>query len=147
MTNLAEANALILLLKIILAAALFLAGLRYLWLAHVERTPRLAAAKAARVPVYVSPYAKSLPQQPISARLSPGVELQRLTSVLDSAKARVQTINAAQVAAARQIDSAEMALNRLLAEISSIMPTAIAPTIVPRRALGLEIQTQQALAA
>jgi hypothetical protein len=147
MALLAEANALALLLKILTIAALVVAGIRYLWQAHVDRSPRLAAARAARIPAYVSPYAKSLPQQPVTARLTPGKELQRLTSVLDLAQTRVQAINRAQVAAARQIDSAEVALNRLLSEIAGVMPTVMKTPMVPRRTISTEIEMRQAMAA
>jgi hypothetical protein len=147
MTLLADTHALSLLFKIVAAATLLVVGLRCLWLAHVERSPGLAAARLARTPGYVSPFAKALPQQPVAARLKPGSELRRITAVLEGATSRVQAINAAQVAAARQIDSAEVALQRLLAEITSVMPSAIVPVIVPRRPLTVVSMTRHALAA
>lgn len=133
-------------LNILAIVALVLAGARLLWSAHVDRTPRLAAKREARIKPYVSPYAKSLPPQPVAARLAAGSELKKLTTVLDQARTQVLSVHAATSAAARQIDGAEMALNRLLQEIAGVMPQAIQPTIVPRRALSIAA-AERALAA
>jgi hypothetical protein len=120
-------------------ALLVLAGVAVCLLrsAHVDRTPRLAAQRAAKAKPFVSPAVKRSPPPPLAARLSPGAELQKLTSVLERARTQVQTVHSVTAAAARQIDGAEVALNRLLQDISSVMPNVIKPTIVPRRALSL----------
>jgi hypothetical protein len=146
MALLAEATVATIALNVFAVLALALVGVRLLWSAHVDRTPRLAAKREARLKPYVSPYSKPLPAQPVAARLAPGTELQKLTTVLDQARTQVQSVHAATSAAARQIDGAEMALNRLLQEIAGVMPQAIQPTIVPRRALSVAA-AERALAA
>jgi hypothetical protein len=135
MALLAEATLATTLLNIIAIVALVGVGARLLWSAHVDRTPRLVAKREARIKPYVSPYATPLPAQPVAAR------------VLDHARAQVQSVQSATSAAARHIDGAEIALNRLLAEIAGVMPQAIQPTIVPRRALSVAAAERSALAA
>lgn len=147
MALLAEATLATTLLNIIAIVALVGVGARLLWSAHVDRTPRLVAKREARIKPYVSPYATPLPAQPVAARLAAGSELQKLTRVLDHARAQVQSVQSATSAAARHIDGAEIALNRLLAEIAGVMPQAIQPTIVPRRALSVAAAERSALAA
>jgi hypothetical protein len=147
MALLAEATVATTALNVLAIVALTLAGARLLWSAHVDRTPRLAARRDARIKPYVSPYAKPLPQQAVAPRLAPGAELQKLTIVLDRARTQIQAVNSATSAAARQIDGAEMALNRLLADIAGVMPQAIQPTIVPRRPLSVAAAERSALAA
>lgn len=55
-------------------------------------------------------------------RLAPGAELGRLADIIKTARRQVDTITACQRSAARHLDSAEVALNRLLSEIVSVMP-------------------------
>lgn len=115
--------------------------------AHLDRQPASAARRAARRSAYVSPFARPLPPQPAAPRLQAGRERDRLASVLDQASHRVEAVHASTVTAAREIDGAEIALNRLLVEISGVMPSVIAPTIVPRRQLSASISARHAAAA
>jgi hypothetical protein len=147
MALLAASPVFVLLLKTLALLACAVVGVRLLWSAHVDRTPRLAARREAKAKPYVSPYSKPLPAQPVATRLAPGSELQKLSTVLDHARGQLQNVHTATAAAARQIDGAEVALSRLLQDIAGVMPQAIATTIVPRRALSLAATDRAALAA
>jgi hypothetical protein len=149
MAILADAPLLTAIAKAIFCLVAFAASGSLLWSAHVDHDPRLAAARAAKRPAYVSPHAASLPVQPVAPRLAAGSEIHRLAAVLESARDRVQGIRDASAAAARQIDGAEFALNRLIADVSAVMPAVIAPTVIPRRVLSIatEVSALDAKAA
>jgi hypothetical protein len=138
-------------LRLALAAAFAIAGIVLLWQSHAENAngrrlshtlkPRWLRAASAK-PIALRP------MQPLAPRLRPGAELGRLASVIDTARGHIQSINANQVSAGVQIDAAEHALNRLLGEISGIMPSVIKPTMTPRRAFEADaVANPEALAA
>jgi hypothetical protein len=137
MAFLADAPLLTVIAKAILCLAAFAASGALFWSAHVDRDPVLAAEREAKRPAYVSPHAAPLPPQPVTPRLAPGAEINRLGAVLDQARDRVQAIRDASAAASRQIDGAEFALNRLISEVAKVMPAVIAPTVIPRRELTI----------
>ncbi len=74
---------------------------------------------------------------PPPPRLKPGVELGRLAGVIEDARTRLDSITTCQRSASRHLDSAEVALNTLLADIVSIMPPTIAPSVQPRRTMAM----------
>lgn len=131
MTLPTDIDALSLITKLVAAAGLFALGVVLLVQTYLARRPTRVvlglggASRRADLSVTFG--------VPTVARLGPGSELKRLTSVMDGARVRLDTITASQRAAMRHLDAAEIALNRLLSEIADVMPAAIAPTIVPRR--------------
>jgi hypothetical protein len=74
---------------------------------------------------------------PSPPRLKPGAELGRLADVIQGAHTRLETITSCQRAASRHLDSAEVALNSLLAEIVIVMPPTIMPSVLPRRTMAM----------
>ena len=139
-------------IRLATAAAFAIAGCALLWQSRFHSGHRAATTKRGVKWPRRQPTAQlKRPQQPLAIRLLPGAELGRLSAVIDAARTRVQVINSSQVSAAVQIDAAEIALNRLLAEIGGIMPAVIKPTMVPRRAFDVDnvdiIERPAALAA
>ncbi len=62
---------------------------------------------------------------PLPSRLTPGTEIGRLATVIQGGRTRLDTIVTCQRTASRHLDSAEVALNALVAEIVSVMPTTV----------------------
>lgn len=145
MTLPADIDSLALIAKLVAAASLFVAGVVLLVQATLARRP--ARVVAGRVIPRRHHRAAPTTVQPPAPRLGPGTELRRLASVMDAARTHLDTITSSQRAAARHLDSAEIALNRLLSEIIDVMPPAIAPTIVPRRIASQVLSAKSALAA
>ena len=88
-------------------------------------TKRTAAAAAAAI--------DAASTAPGNSRLAPTAQLQRLGRVIDTACGHARAASDIQAAASVQIDAAEIALNRLLAEIVGVMPVAITPVVAPPR--------------
>jgi hypothetical protein len=131
--------------KLLVAAIFFVSGLVLVRgdggaFAQIAQPPPVRAS-ARRVP------AGDTRRMP--ARLAPGAELKRLSSIFESFDTCVSTIKASQTAANVQIDAAEHALNRLIAEIAAVMP--VAPRPLPGSAPGSKTpadrQAMTALAA
>lgn len=141
----ADIDMVFLVAKVLAVAGLVVAGIVLLLQAYIARRP---AKTVGRQTVRRS-RARRAPDVVLAAapRLGPGTELQRLASVMDGARVRLETITTSQRAAARHLDSAEIALNRLLSEIVGVMPAAISPTIVPRRSALVGLPSRSALAA
>ena len=135
MTFLPDIDLLPILLKCGLVLALLGAGIRLLSQAKRARMPapvvngRIVAKGLMRIAPIVM-----VPPPP---RLSAGAELGRLADVMQTARTRVDTITACQRSAARHLDSAEVALNRLLDDIASIMPPTIASSVKQPRSMAL----------
>lgn len=64
-----------------------------------------------------------------AVRLGAGFEIGRLRDVMQRAQRRTETIDRNQASAAIQIDAAEIALDRLLADIAGVVA---APVVTPR---------------
>ena len=145
----ADIDTLSLIAKLVAAAGLFVTGLVLLLQAALARRPaRRVSARASgdRKSTGITRRPSTTVAAP-SPRLGPGSELRRLADIMDGARSRLDTVTTTQRAAARHLDSAEIALNRLLAEIADIMPPAIAPTVIPRRAAVTSIRAGSAIAA
>jgi hypothetical protein len=86
----------------------------------------------------------SAAQKPAATRLSSrdirtrnhAASYGQIVRYIETAGDRVQNIHSASRSAARHIDNAEVALNRLLADVATIMPNRFAPTVTPRRSLS-----------
>jgi hypothetical protein len=135
MTIPADIALLPILLKVCLLLALLATGTRLLWQARRARMP--ATVVNGRVVAKGLTRIAPLVVVPPPPRLGTGSELGRLADVMQTARNRIDTITTCQRTAARHLDSAEVALNRLLADISSIMPPTITPSVQPRRSMAL----------
>ena len=107
-----------------LAASLFIA--RVIWV----RLRRPRAAKTASKPAKAS-----RARVAGGDRLATGPEFERLASMITEATDRAEHLSETQSAAALKLDSAEMAVNRLVAEIEAVMtvpgPAHLASTAKP----------------
>ena len=72
-----------------------------------------------------------------SLRLDTKAQLARLSAIIDRAVGHSRTASEIQAAASIQIDAAEMALNRLLVEISGVMHLGVRPSVTPRREMAM----------
>jgi hypothetical protein len=131
----ADISVLHLALKGLLVLGLLICGLYLLHQAKRARRPAtvvngrvIAKGRQRMAPIVV------MPPPP---RLKPGAELSRLADVVTSARTRLETITNCQRSASRHLDSAEVALNTLLADIVSIMPPTITPSVQPRRTMAM----------
>jgi hypothetical protein len=107
-----------------------------LWACHAKRDRCLISTAAASAPVARPP--ASHPRASSGGRApEPVASYGRIVRYIEAAADRVQDIHSASRAAARQIDSAEVALNRLLADVATVMPNRFSPTVTPRRSLAL----------
>jgi hypothetical protein len=91
------------------------------------------------------------PARPVG-QLEPGSDWQRIMDVSLAEIARSPDLHAMQARAASQIDAAEHAFNRLLAECAEVRAPVVAPSFEPLRQLAREPaavpdQQQQPLAA
>ena len=75
---------------------------------------------------------------PPGRQLEPGSEWQRVMDVSLVQITRSPDLQSMQARAAAQIDAAEHAFNRLLAECAKVSPPLVAPTFEPMRQLGRE---------
>jgi hypothetical protein len=122
-------------LKGLLACALFVAG--FYLLRQAKRARRPATVVNGRIVAQgLHRFEPIVVVQP-PPRLKAGAELGRLAEVIQSAKSRIDAITTCQRSASRHLDSAEIALNALLAEIGSVMPPTISPSVHPRRTLAM----------
>lgn len=71
----------------------------------------------------------------------------RLRARISEASERAQRMNSCQQGASRQLDTAEVALRRLIDEISGVMPAGLPSTLIPRRAVPVAAPKIRTLAA
>ena len=72
-----------------------------------------------------------------SLRLDTKAQLAKLSAIIDRAVGHSRAASEIQAAASIQIDAAEMALNRLLVEISGVMHLGVRPSVTPRREMPM----------
>ena len=122
----------VVLFKGVMALGLAIAGITLLvqdfrqrvWPVRAQAQP---SGMLPRLTQRTSVHTRSLPLKPLAVRLQPQAQLARLTSVIETASGRLDTIRGAQSSASVQIDAAEHALNRLMGEIKGVMPVVMAP--------------------
>lgn len=107
------------LIALLLGTLAILAGARL----RVPGTGTAAAKPVAPVPTLVA------------NKHAPAFEFDRIVRYIERTGMRVLEVQTATRAAATHIDGAEMALNRLIAEVSAVLPEPWAPTVQPRRSL------------
>ena len=117
--------------RMAIATVCAIAGLTLLWL---DRTP--AIAKAVAAPQTKSPVTRTSAVA-VQPRLTPAAAYDRLRARITEAGDRTQRMNTCQMGAARQLDTAEVALRRLIDEISGVMPVSVSPSLVPRRPMQI----------
>jgi hypothetical protein len=131
MTLAANIDMVSLALKGLIVLALLASGIRLL--VQSKRARRPATVVNGRVVAKglqrMVPIVRTQPQP----RLVPGAELGRLADVIQTARVRIDTITTCQRSAARHLDSAEVALNRLLADIVGVMPKANTSVVLVRQ--------------
>ncbi|MBX9591111.1 MAG: hypothetical protein K2X43_17635 [Hyphomonadaceae bacterium] len=75
---------------------------------------------------------------PLPRRLAPGSEWQKIMSISLAELSRAPDLQSMQARAALQIDAAEHAFNRLIAECAKVSAPVVAPTFEPARQLVRE---------
>lgn len=113
--------------RMVIATVCAIAGLTLLWLDRKPTVARPVVVPRTKLPV-TRPVA--VPAQP---RLTTAAAYDRLRACISEAGDRTQRMNTCQMGAARQLDTAEVALRRLIDEISGVMPVRVSATLVPRR--------------
>lgn len=71
----------------------------------------------------------------------------RLRARISEASERAQRMNSCQQSASRQLDTAEVALRRLVDEISGVMPAGFSTSLIPRRPVPIARPAVRTLAA
>lgn len=74
---------------------------------------------------------------PLPPRLKSGAELGRLADVMRAGRGHLEAIVTSQHSAARHLDSAEVALSRLMADVLKVMPATAAPGPLRAQAFAL----------
>lgn len=120
-------------IRFAIATVCALAGITLLWLDR-QSAPTLTARpnphQSTLAPV--APRAVSPADAPGPVMTS-AAAYDRLRARIAEAGSRTQRMISCQQGAARQLDTAEVALRRLMDEISGVMPVTISPTLMPRR--------------
>lgn len=128
--------------RMAIATVCAVTGLTLLWLDRKPAVAKPAVASPAKLPVTRPALAPVLP------RLTTAAAYDRLRARITEAGERTQRMNSCQMGAARQLDTAEVALRRLIDEISGVMPVSVSPMLVPRRAMPvIAAETSRPLAA
>ena len=136
-------------LKLAAAAVCALVGLSLLLMDYRGRQPVRTATRSVTRATQASS-APVIAMAPEPARLSPSEQYARLRATIALASTRTAHVNACQQSASIQLDSAEIALRRLIDDISGVMSVTIATAIVPRRSFAAQVphtSTIPALAA
>lgn len=122
-------------IKMVAATLCAIVGLALLVMDRRARKP-LTQLQQVRKPLPV-PVVRLRPLVAEPARLGPDAQYSRLRETIAEAGTRTVRMNACQQSAAIQLDSAEMALRRLVDEISSVMPISLGQALVPRRHIAV----------
>lgn len=143
----AIAHVLIMGMSILALTAVVVAGVRSAWRGRsITPKPIRGTTRALRQPgslrrsvqveaVLRSKAAISTPSAPSNGRRTIAFEYDRVVGYIERTGEKVHNIHVASRSAARHIDNAEMALNRLLADVAPFMNQRLVPTVVPRRSL------------
>lgn len=124
--------------RIAIATVCALAGITLLWLDRQRgRVPSRPSALAT-APRLAPIAAPAQPRNEIGRpKLTTEAAYDRLRARIAEAGSKTQRMNSCQQGAARQLDTAEVALRRLIDEISGVMPVALSPALVPRRPMPI----------
>lgn len=106
------------------------------WMAVVAGFAVYAAVLVKLDPARVAPVVIDLPIR--TERLEPNVEFQKVMKVSLVELVRAPDLRSMQADAARQVDAAEHAFNRMLAECAKVTSLVVAPAFEPLRQLVRE---------
>lgn len=134
-------------MRIAIALACALAGMALLWHDRKRDLAVTLPAVLERKLLPVRPGRPSLAGVPEGPRLTCEDAYGRLRTSVSEATERAKRMNSCQQGASRQLDTAEVALRRLVDEISGVMPAALTTTLIPRRAAPVARSTVRTLAA
>lgn len=125
-------------IRIVVATVCALAGITLLWL---DRRPGATdSAPMLREPRLAPVVRVAAPTDALGPRLTTAAAYDRLRARIAETGNKAQRMNSCQIGAARQLDTAEVALRRLIDEISGVMPISVSPSLVPRRPVPMMAQ-------